>query len=38
MANKVIGAKAAGPATKEGGGGGIESIEITSNEDTSKKG
>ena len=37
MANKVIGAKAAGPATKEGGGGGIESIEITSNEDTSKK-
>ena len=37
MANKVIGAKAAGPATKEGGGGGIEIVEITSNEDTSKK-
>ena len=29
---KLIGAKAAGPATKPGGGGGIESISITSNE------
>ena len=31
MANKVIGAKAAGRATKAGGGGGIENITISSN-------
>ena len=32
---KVFGAIAAGPATKEGGGGGIEIVDITSNEDQS---
>ena len=29
---KIVGAKAAGPAIKEGGGGGIEEVFITSNE------
>ena len=37
MADKIRGAKAAGPAVKEGGGGGIEKIDITSNEDESKQ-
>ena len=37
MANKIVGARAAGPATKEGGGGGIENIVITSNEDETKQ-
>ena len=35
--DRILGAKAAGPATKDGGGGGIESISITSNEDESKQ-
>ena len=34
---KIFGAKAAGPAFKEGGGGGIEKIDITSNEDEGKQ-
>ena len=37
MADKIRGAKAAGPAVKEGGGGGIEKIDITSNEDEGKQ-
>ena len=37
MADKIRGAKAAGPAVKEGGGGGIEKIDITSIEDESKQ-
>ena len=37
MTDNVGGAKAAGPAIKDGGGGGIEKIDITSNEDESKK-
>ena len=37
MADKIAGAKAAGPAIKEGGGGGVEKIDITSNEDQGKK-
>ena len=35
--DRILGAKAAGPATKDGGGGGIESISITSNEDENKQ-
>ena len=34
---KIVGAKAAGPAIKEGGGGGIEEVFITSNEDEGKQ-
>ena len=34
---RIIGAKAAGPAIKEGGGGGIEKVSITSNEDEGKQ-
>ena len=37
MADKIRGAKAAGPAVKEGGGGGIEKVSITSNEDEGKQ-
>ena len=37
MADRIRGAKAAGPAVKEGGGGGIEKIDITSNEDEGKQ-
>ena len=37
MTDKIAGAKAAGPAIKEGGGGGVEKIDITSNEDQGKK-
>ena len=34
---KLMGAKAAGPAVKEGGGGGIERIDITSNKSSGQK-
>ena len=34
---KIVGAKAAGPSIKEGGGGGIEEVFITSNEDEGKQ-
>ena len=37
MANKIRGSKAAGPAVKKGGGGGIEKVDITSNESPGKK-
>ena len=37
MADRIRGAKAAGPAVKEGGGGGIEKIDITSNENEGKQ-
>ena len=37
MADKIRGAKASGPAVKEAGGGGIEKIDITSNEDEGKQ-
>ena len=34
---RILGAKAAGPAIKEGGGGGIERIDITSNKSSGQK-
>ena len=34
---RILGAKAAGPAVKDGGGGGIESIDITSNKSSGQK-
>ena len=37
MATKIRGSKAAGPAFKKGGGGGIEKVDITSNKSSSKK-
>ncbi len=36
-ASEVIGPKAAGPAVRDGGGGGIEQIVVTSNEDKDKQ-
>mgnify|MGYP001375463757 CR=1 FL=1 len=37
MATKIRGSKAAEPAFKKGGGGGIEKVDITSNKSSSKK-
>ena len=37
MADKITGARAAQPAIKEGGGGGLEKVDIISNEDETKK-
>ena len=36
MADKITGARAAQPAIKEGGGGGLEKVDIISNEDETK--